>query len=120
MIIYKKDVPIYCGELIIVFNDDFNESIKKFKVEVDEIEKANGWSIELENSVGYNRWMILLKENSKHSIIAHESLHTVNRILDNRGVLADHQNDEAACYLMSYIVKEIYTFAKKNNIVIEI
>lgn len=37
--------------------------------------------------------------------IAHECLHAVNSIFDNRGVVHDWENDEPQCYLLSWFMK---------------
>lgn len=120
MIIYKKKIPIYFGELLVIFNDDFEEVTKKYRLDIEEPNNCGGWSIQMSNGLGATRYMIILQKTTRHSIISHEALHTVNRILFDRGIESDYSNDEAECYLIGYIIKEIYTFAKKNDIIIEI
>lgn len=117
MLIYKKKIPIYFGELLIVFNDDFEESLKKFKVSVENnLHGCGAISIPLEhNKTGVSRYMILFKDSPGNNTIAHEALHTTNFILGDRGVKADYDNDEAQAYLLGYIVGEICKFLDKHN-----
>lgn len=39
--------------------------------------------------------------------IAHEALHITNRILSDRGVIADFENDEAQTYLMTFLFEKL-------------
>jgi hypothetical protein len=41
-----------------------------------------------------------------HACLAHECLHTANNVLQDRGVHADWENDEAQAYLCGYLVRE--------------
>lgn len=55
--------------------------------------------------------MLVLNPNHKyfsHGIIAHEALHLVNEMLKQKGVKNPHKDDEQACYLIQYIVDQIY------------
>lgn len=57
----------------------------------------------------------ILKTNEIHGVLAHEALHAVNLILDNRGVKFDVDNDEPYAYYLSYIVEQFYDFLKEKK-----
>lgn len=42
--------------------------------------------------------------------VAHELLHTTNKILGSRGIVADFENDEAQAYLLAYLTEKYYEF----------
>lgn len=118
MIIYKKDVPLYFGELVVIINDDFKEVEKKFKIDIgSNLDGSIGFYFSMvHKKTGRTRRVILLTTTPTHSTIAHESLHCCNRILDDICHTYDLINDEPAAYLLDWIIEQVYTTCKKNNI----
>jgi hypothetical protein len=117
MITYKKRIPIYYGELIIIFNDNFDESLKKANIVLEK--KITGYSAlsipTINKKTNVSKYVIIFKREPSNSDIVHEALHITNWILNDRGVEVTANNDEAQCYLLGYIVKEIYDFLKKYD-----
>ena len=114
MLILKKKIPIYFGELVVIFNDDFNESLAKYKIDYD----AGGCyglfiCAKINNET---KWIILLKNKTTHSTLAHEVVHCTHRILEEIAHTATFETDEPEAYLHAYITREIYKFIKKNNV----
>lgn len=116
MIKFSKRVPIYYGKLVIIVNDDFGESLSSLglKTERDYNEcQGLSYNISIKNRTHY---IILLTIKPTHSIIAHEALHIAHGILKNIEAISDINNDETTCYLLDWIIEEIYKGLKKNNI----
>ncbi len=63
---------------------------------------------------------MLLNPNSEYAkitqgVIAHEALHIVNILFQQRGVLYQIDNDEHACYMLQWVVDEINTHLDKHK-----
>lgn len=54
--------------------------------------------------------VLCVKEPYKEGYVAHEILHTTNRILGLRGIIADFDNDEAQTYLDGWITDKYYEY----------
>lgn len=117
MVIYNKPIPIYFGRLVVIVNNDFNESFKKYHLSFeDSYDDCMGLSYHIESKNGIQQFFIFLNDHPTHSTIAHESLHITHYILDHACHKPDYNNDEPECYLHDYIVGEIYKFLEKHNI----
>lgn len=120
MIIFSKKIPIYFGKLVIIVNNDFSESIKSLNMKNrdsdDEWKDCCGLSIVGKDQFNKTKYVILLDEIPTHSIIAHEALHITHYILRNICADSDIHNDETTCYLLDWIVEQVYTGLKRNNI----
>lgn len=114
MLILKKKIPIYFGELVVIFNDDFQESLKPYKIEYDTA-GCDGLFLLIGNNKK-SHFTILLESKPKHAVIAHEVVHCTHRLLDGVRHEATFVYDEPEAYLHGWIIKEIYDFIKKNNI----
>lgn len=91
--------------------------------EIVTIEKRRpGYSVSFKGEAGglafswtHHEYFILISENAlRHSYIAHEILHTVEKISKDRGI----KDEEAKAYLCGYITRLIYEFlsSKKRKI----
>ncbi len=116
MIIYKKDIPIYFGKLIIVVSNDFNKTLKKLGLNYTEDYNEYGGLADHYD----DKYLIVLPVDPNHGIIAHEALHVVNFILAESAHKPDYDNDEPICFLLDYIITEIYKFLEKNKIQVKI
>jgi hypothetical protein len=107
----KIKIPIYFGDLIIIQVEN-SEEIEKIKKK---------YNIELPNSFNaftfniykkrYTRYIMVFEENCNPRMIAHESLHVVRYIFEDRKMWFEtNDNDEAQCYLLGWIVGECHKF----------
>jgi hypothetical protein len=110
------DIPIYKGKLIIVLCDDAKElNLKGFDRKVLYAHAFVG------EYRGYEGYYIILNPLNPHAslnsgTVAHESLHIVNMLFENRGVVYRLDEDEHACYLLDWITNSVHKFLKKENI----
>ena len=58
-------------------------------------------------------YTVFLKPKATHSSIAHEVVHIVNAIYDDRGMKLDVHEDEPQAYLTGWITAQIYKAIKK-------
>ena|SRR3982751_3589708 len=100
----KIFVPIYYGELHIVIADDFtkwhnlDKSVNDYKALSTCInEKDSHWAI-----------FIHPEYLDDHGLIAHEALHIVGYIFACIKCKMDLDNDEPQCYLLAWVVGEVY------------
>lgn len=114
--IVNKKVPIYPGKLVVVLSDDFDIVMDKYKLSRDgSFNTCYGLACNITG--GY---LVILTEHPSHNTIAHEALHITHMILDHVGVKADYSNDEADCYLLGWVIGEIYKGIEKYKITKEI
>lgn len=121
MIKHSLDIPIYAGRLHIAITGDFckdiNELNKYFNQEFDVKDEVLGMSQQrgghtliIINEGKHKR--IFKKKNQfeyeMFATIVHEAKHSVNQIFISKGIQLDLNNDEPECYLLDWIVKEIF------------
>lgn len=115
MKIYRIDIPIYFGYLIIVFDNDFKEVISKLKIETrgrDNLHEFGAFTTSQRNKKGITQYFLIFKKSPNHSEIAHEALHLTNWIMLDRGLVSDWVNDEAQAYLLGWVVAQVYNRKK--------
>ncbi|CAD0220338.1 hypothetical protein [Chryseobacterium sp. JV274] len=111
-------IPIYFGDLTIIHSDGWEEVNKKY-------EKQSDWSSPLDNGYeacvfpahyksGYTQYVVAFKRIPKGSTIAHECVHLVNHVFQDRGLVLDMYNDETQAYLTGWFFEQIERFF--NNI----
>ena len=108
MKIKKIKIPIYFGKLVIIFTDNLDEVVDKYKL----ILKGNEYDAFVWEDSIKDEFLVAIK-NNKFSVIAHEAVHLVNYIFRKRGVILDTNNDESQAYLTGFIVNEIDKFLKQ-------
>lgn len=109
----KIKIPIYFGNLIVILTDDLNNI--GYKGVIPDMSDCYAYCFK-ENSNGFTDYYIVLDiENVKPSIIAHEALHCVGEIFEDRGIKMDINNDEPQCYLLGWVVKQCHEFLNKNK-----
>lgn len=110
--LHKVNIPIYCGELLVLYSKDFTKDGRRFGLDISIAESRYlGLAIRLRDRK-YNRYLVLINRNT-HNIIAHECLHVVNFILYDHGITIDTKNDEVQAYLLSWVVKQCYKARRK-------
>ena len=118
----KFEIPLYRGKLIVIISNCVEE-VQRIIPEFNprgfyahtylfnyRVDKADG-------EEGYGLVFNFDHEDPPITpgVIAHESLHAVNMILDNRGVVEDFNNDEPVAYLLEWIVDRVYETMHKYN-----
>lgn len=107
MKIIKRKIPLYSNLIItIVYTEDFNKYADKINMQYDvPVDSFKAAVVELE--LGCPTIMINPKDYT-HGIVAHECKHAVNRIFSYIKVKLDTENDEPECYLLTWIVDQVY------------
>ncbi|MEB0264077.1 hypothetical protein [Mucilaginibacter sp. 10I4] len=55
-----------------------------------------------------SQYFMFLPKGVSHSIIAHETVHVINSIFQDRGIVLDTKNDEPQAYLTGWVAKQVY------------
>ncbi len=101
---HKVKIPIYYGHLHVIIADDFTKH-GNYKKSINEYPAFS-------NIVDKKNWHygIFIKPNriDDHSLIAHEALHIVGYIFNSIKCKMDIDNDEPQCYLLGWVVDEVY------------
>lgn len=106
------NIPIYHGELVIEQVENIRDIEKKYgfhnKVEFEAIVLRD----HLEN--GYTRYVMVFKDHPEPQTIAHEALHTVSNIFEDRNMLMDTRDfyNEPQSYLIGWVVTQCYKYLK--------
>jgi hypothetical protein len=107
-------IPIYFGELILLQMGNLKSIEKKYKLRSLHGIPASAFVYPKKN--GYTRYIIACNYDVNARMIAHESLHTVDKIFEDRGILMDLNNDEPQAYLLGWIAGECHKFLKVKKI----
>ncbi len=115
-------MPLYPGQLVLVATNDVEKIHKKTKCgNEDEIYAfcirayyKDYLSYFIVIDVKHENLNKKNKEIKLASIIAHESLHVVNKLFTMIGTKHDTQNDEPASYLIGWVVKKCTKFYNKK------
>jgi len=62
------------------------------------------------DSDGYSRYIMAFLNDTTPKIIAHECLHFVGYLFEDRGINFSTTNDEPQCYLLDWAVGECHKF----------
>lgn len=116
----EVSIPLYSGKAIIIFTND-GEKLKKYPHLFYEDDFYAYSYFDVEHS---DDFYIVLNFNHPykkitHGVVSHESLHLTDFILNDRGVVADFENDEPITYLLNWVVDEVYKFARDTKMNIE-
>lgn len=112
MRIKKIDIPIYYGSLIIVVSDKYPDVAKKFGLSED-VDRFGAFVWTRQDSSGITEFLICIDEEVENHLIAHETVHLVNAIFEDKGIQLDRSNDEPQAYLTGWVFKQIEDFV--NN-----
>lgn len=111
------EIPLYGGYLVIVLSNS-RKKVKKFLPSFDRSEVyAHAWA---DNYNGQQGYYVILNFDSEFSrldpgAIAHEATHISSYLFDIRGMKPDFNNDEPQCYLIQWVVNEVFKFIHENN-----
>lgn len=105
------DIPIYGGKLVIMFCDNWSALKTVYESAIGDYElddNCDGYVFQhdLQFVVAFNRV-------PKGSVIAHETVHLVNKLYRDRSMELCCRNDEHQAYLTEWFFGEIENFFKK-------
>lgn len=98
-------IPIFFGKLTIVNVTYWEEFDKKYNTKI--------------NLYGYEGLYYYIEELDEHviaikskewSVIAHEAVHCVNKIMKQCNIHHSYDNDETQAYLMGWVIEQIENF----------
>ncbi|WP_462250451.1 hypothetical protein [Ekhidna sp.] len=113
-------IPIYQLTFILIIYWDENELRNKILKGADfdrPMEEFDGGVFDFEEKVylSLKAYKEGGKKYPKNSVIAHEALHMVNRVMDYICHKPDRDNDEPDAYLLLWIIDEIEKFIDANE-----
>ena len=113
----KIKIPIYGGKMLIVFFDKESQDqiIKEYGVK----DLANYDAVTLQAHGVVEFAMLFDTRRLTPGIIAHESKHLLNYIFKYNGLKLDLDNDEAECYLLTWIVNRVHEAARRYKLKIK-
>lgn len=112
----KVKIPIYGGSMLLILDESkewqsVNARYSKYlKPKADSSFYAFYFPI-TEN--GCTQYAVAFKEKPSNKVIAHETVHLVNAIMDGRGIDHSFDNDEAQAYLTGWVFEQIEKFFNK-------
>lgn len=109
MKIHRVKVPLYYGELRVIIADDFTK-YGNFNNSVNDYPAIS--TIINDKKC---HWGVFINPNSidDRGLIAHEALHIVGYVFQTIKAKMDIDNDEPQCYLLGWVVDEIYKAVEK-------
>lgn len=110
----KFNIPIYGGELWVIFSDDVIKSGKKINMHFEkDANDCNGISFTKSDKHGPGIYCVIIKTKKiRPDIIAHEAVHLANYVFSERGVVINTKDDEHLAYFIGWIVMNIVYAAK--------
>lgn len=100
-------VPIYDTSLKIILSDNISQYSSG---DPDDYSGKMQAFISMDKHTGN---VTMHFEEFEPRVIVHESVHAANRILLNKGIIADFDNDEAQAYLVDWIFDQCDRFITK-------
>lgn len=106
MDIKEFKIPIYPATLIVAVTKSFIEAGNQFKFVFNEDDEDNAAISFRGTERGPKMYFMFLKDThvNDFAVVAHESLHITNMILQDVCVIPSFENDEAQAYLLSHVV----------------
>lgn len=102
------NIPIYLGKLIIIQTDDFQPLEARFNL--TDTSSCQAFCLRRKLKTGQNRYAVIFNNEVTGKIIAHECVHLVNYLFEDRGIKLDLVNDEPQAYLTDWFFGEIEKF----------
>lgn len=111
-------IPLYRGYLIVIISND-TEKLED-RLPGHEFNHVYAHTI-FDNHKGFQGFHIILNlDHPKRPItvgtIAHEALHVTDMVMHERGVIADHVNDEPSAYLIDWVTDRVCEVLDKNKV----
>ena len=114
MKVIKTEIPIYFGYLRIVLTRNFNKAAKKLKCKTHlNLSDYGAFVYPSKDKKGLTIYTVVLNPKPSHTVIAHEVVHVVNAIYEDRGMSLQVKDDEHQAYLTGWVTQQIYNSIKK-------
>ena len=110
------NLPIYPGELKIVYTDEVKKVNTFMEKDIDEETFSYYSALTINGGSDVTLVFNAAEKGINISDIAHEGLHAVNRIMNYISHTPDRINDEPDAYLLTWINSKVVKFARDNNI----
>lgn len=117
---YKKvvKIPMYGGNFIIVFSNDSSRVEKLVNVREGSLLELYAYTFHNFLHKGYESYCVVLNfwnplARITIGTIVHEVVHASNRVLNDRNVIPDFENDETTAYLAGWMGDQIQDFMVK-------
>lgn len=104
------EIPIYFGDLRIIFTTDFVATAKELNIddEGNDLTSMGAFVSSWTSGIGLTTYNVMMDPDIDHDLIAHEVVHIVNSIYVERRMKLDPHNDEPQAYLTGWVTKQIY------------
>jgi hypothetical protein len=106
----KINIPLYFGELTIIQVKNLQKIEAKYKL--PSVINTEALVFRNHDKNGYSRYVMAFEKKCSPMHIAHEALHLVALIYEDRGMVLDTENDEPQCYLIGWIVGKCHKYLK--------
>lgn len=107
----KFKIPIYHGCLHVIYSKNIDKLVKKYNLN-EEAEKADAFVFKHPDKELHYYAIFRVKDIDT---IAHEAVHIVNHIFDDRCISLDLKNDEPQAYLTGWAVRKILKTLKPKK-----
>lgn len=109
--LYNAHVLYYVGYP----SKDFIEHLnKKYSIDIeDDYTDCLGVTMQA-NTKDRTYYIIWVKHLNDTQTLVHETLHLVYKILDDRGILLDNDNNETVAYYLSFWFQKLYSLMLKE------
>lgn len=115
----NKKIPIFGGQLTIIIDKDLSIVERRYNL----TDTSDCDAITFRNPTKDRKRMYVVAFEQKEitpGIIAHESIHIANMILDDIHHDVNATNDEVQCYLTQWVVDEVVKLLNKSKIKINL
>lgn len=110
----KFNIPIYRGELWIVFAADYNKALKELDIRLNKTpDDCNAFVVR--NSAKGAYCVFIHPDRIYPDTVAHEAVHICNDVFADRGVTIDTIHDEHQAYFIQWIVMHIFIAARDRR-----
>jgi len=106
-------IPIYFGDLTIYQVEDLKE-IQKSHGLMD-MHGFEACSFRDHDKGGYSKYFIGFTMDCNSRMIAHECLHLLALIFEDRGIMLEIENDEPQCYFLGWMVGMCHKYLKVDD-----
>ena len=111
------EIPIYFADLIIIQSDNIQKPLSKYNIKFN----THGFgaiTFRAPTEEGRHRYVVSFDFDVDLSLIAHEAFHVVTYLFQDKQMRIDNDNDndEAAAYLLGWIVTQILERIKVDTI----
>ena len=108
MIKHRVYIPIYGCYLTIIVAEEFEKAVALYDTSESNYKATDAVVITIiDKKTAIKENIYIQRPQITYGEIAHEAKHIVNRIFQDKSIELDRFNDEAECYLLSYIVDKI-------------